>query len=84
MGQKKESFSKKTDQKLIMCRCSDRRYSIKKGALKTFTEFTGKHLCQNPFFNKVAGHLWETASACVRVYSNHMKFEWSHSFAMKK
>ena len=26
----------------------------KKG-LKDFTKFTGKHLCQSPFFNKVAG-----------------------------
>ena len=84
MGQKKEFFSKKTDQKLIICRSSDRRCSIKKSALKTFANFTGKHLCQNPFFDKVAGHLWETASASVRVYSDHMKFEWSHSFAMKK
>ena len=27
----------------------------KKGALKIFTKFTGKHLCQSLFFNKVAG-----------------------------
>ena len=27
----------------------------KKGALKNFTKFTGKHLCQSLFFNKVAG-----------------------------
>ena len=27
----------------------------KKGVLKNFTEFTGKHLCQSPFFSKVAG-----------------------------
>ena len=27
-----------------------------KGALRNFTKFTGKHLCQNLFFNKVAGH----------------------------
>ena len=27
----------------------------KKGVLKNFTKFTGKHLCQNLFFNKVAG-----------------------------
>ena len=25
------------------------------GVLKTFTKFTGKHLCQNLLFNKVAG-----------------------------
>ena len=27
----------------------------KNGALKNLAEFTGKHLCQSPFFNKVAG-----------------------------
>ena len=34
--------------------------SIKKGVLKNFTKFTGKHLCQNFLFNKVAGlrQLW--------------------------
>ena len=26
-----------------------------KGVLKNFTEFTGKHLCQSLFFNKIAG-----------------------------
>ena len=32
----------------------------KKGALKNFTKFTGKHLCQSLFFNKVAGlRLWQ-------------------------
>ena len=25
----------------------------KKGVLRNFAKFTGKHLCQNPFFNKV-------------------------------
>ena len=28
---------------------------MKKGVLKNFTKFTGKHLCQSLFFNKVAG-----------------------------
>ena len=27
----------------------------KKDVLKNFTKFTGKHLCQSLFFNKVAG-----------------------------
>ena len=26
-----------------------------KDVLKNFAKFTGKHLCQSPFFNKVAG-----------------------------
>ena len=31
------------------------RCSVRKGVLRNFTKFTGKHLCQNYFFNKVAG-----------------------------
>ena len=27
----------------------------KEGVLKNFEKFTGKHMCQNFFFNKVAG-----------------------------
>ena len=30
---------------------------LKKGVLRNSTKFTGKHLCQSLFFNKVAG-LW--------------------------
>ena len=30
------------------------RCSMKKGVLRNFTKFTGKHLCQSLFFNKVA------------------------------
>ena len=33
---------------------SHRRYSIKKGVLKNFAKFTGKHLCRSLFFKKVA------------------------------
>ena len=36
-------------------RSSHRRCSMKKGVLKNFAKFTGKHLCQILFFNKVAG-----------------------------
>ena len=34
---------------------SNQRRSIKIGAFKNFTKFTGTHLCQSLFFNKVAG-----------------------------
>ena len=34
---------------------SHQRGSIKKGVLRNFTKFTGKHLYQSLFFNKVAG-----------------------------
>ena len=59
-------------------RRSHQRCSMKKGALKNFAKFLGKHLCQGLFFNKVAGlscefceiskntfsteHLWTTPS----------------------
>ena len=29
--------------------------SVRKGVLRNFAKFTGKHLCQSLFFNKVAG-----------------------------
>ena len=30
------------------------RCSVRKGILRNFVKFTGKHLCQDLFFNKVA------------------------------
>ena len=36
-------------------RSSHQRSSIKKGVLGNFAAFTGKHLYQSLFFNKVAG-----------------------------
>ena len=42
----------------IICdtgRISHQKCSMKKGALKNFTKFTGKHLCQSLFLNKIAG-----------------------------
>ena len=38
-----------------MSRSSHQRCSAKKGVLRNFTKFTGKHLCQSLFFNKVDG-----------------------------
>ena len=35
-------------------RSSHQKCSMKKGVLRNFTKFTGKHLCQSLFFNKVA------------------------------
>ena len=35
-------------------RSSHQRCSMKKGVLKNFAKFTGKHLCQSLFINKVA------------------------------
>ena len=36
-------------------RSSHQKCSMKKGVLKNFTKFTGKHLCQSLFYNKFAG-----------------------------
>ena len=36
-------------------RSSHRRCSVRKSVLRNFTKFTGKHMCQSLFFNKVAG-----------------------------
>ena len=49
--------SKETKPLLRRFRSSHRRSSVKKGALRNFAKLTGKDLCQNLFFNKVAG-LW--------------------------
>ena len=40
---------------LSIDRSSRRRSSVKKGVLRNFAKFTGKHLCQSLFFNKFAG-----------------------------
>ena len=46
------------------------RCSVKKGVLRNFTKFKGKHLCQSLFFNKVTGlRLWHK---CFPV--NFVKF----------
>ena len=36
-------------------RSSHQRCSVRKGVRRNFTKFTGKHLCQSLFFDKVAG-----------------------------
>ena len=41
--------------KLRALRSSHRRVFVKKGILRNFANFTGRHLCQSLFFNKVAG-----------------------------
>ena len=44
----------KTPETMVQ-RCSAKKVFCKKGVLKNFARFTGKHLCQCLFFNKVAG-----------------------------
>ena len=55
-----ELSAKSTIRKVFDFRSSHQRCSLKKGALRNFTKFTGKHLCQSLFFNKVAGLKPET------------------------
>ena len=45
----------KLPSKITCFRSSHERCSVGKGLLRNFTNFTGKHLCYSPFFNKVAG-----------------------------
>ena len=46
----------------FLFRSSHRRCSVRKGVLRNFTKFTGKHLCQSLFFNKVAETLAQVFS----------------------
>ena len=62
----KKQFSemkrKEKIQNLANFRSSHQRCSIKKGILRNFTKFTGKHLCQSLFFDKV-GCFWKQTGA---------------------
>ena len=54
----------------LKCRSSRPEVFSKKAVLRNFTKFTGKHLCQVLFFNKVAGlfteHLlWLLLTYCL-------------------
>ena len=40
---------------ICLSRSSRPEVFCKKGVLRTFTKFTGKHLCHRLFFNKIAG-----------------------------
>ena len=49
------SFASRQCSIIISYRSSDRRCSVKKGVLSNLATFTGQHLCQSFFFNKVVG-----------------------------
>ena len=55
-----EFYKKITATKSVSSEAVVRRCSVKKVSLKNFTKFTGKHLCQSLFFNKVASLRPET------------------------
>ena len=61
-------------------RNSHRRCFVRKGVLRNFTKFTGKHLCQSPFLNKVARFCWDfyllfprSNLAKITVWKNEVK-----------
>ena len=68
-------------------RSSQRRCSVRKSFLGNFAKFTGKHLCQSLFLNKVARnfskntffteHLWSTASGLA--VQPHLVFQCAFS-----
>ena len=49
----------------------------KKGVLRNFTKFTGKHLCQSFFFNKVTGLRPEQVFSCefCEIFKNTFSTE---------
>ena len=51
---KHQFFLPRTLIEAVVQRCSVKKVFCKKGALRNFIKFTGKHLCQSLFFNKVA------------------------------
>ena len=50
-------------------RSSHRRCSVGKGVLRDFEKFTGKHLCQSLFFNKVASN-FSKKETLTQVFSS--------------
>ena len=55
LAQAKVQLAQAASPKEIRNRRSHQRFSMKKGDLRNFTKFTGKHQCQSLFFNKVTG-----------------------------
>ena len=49
----KEFVSEIVSREFRNFRSSRREVFYKKGVLRNFTKFTGKHLCQSPFFNTI-------------------------------
>ena len=51
----------------------------KKGVIKNFAKLTGKHLCQSPFFSKVASNFIEKETL-TEVFSCEFYKVFSHIF----
>ena len=54
---------------VVSFRSSRPEVLYKKGVLRNFAKFTGKHLCQSLFFNKVAGQASTLYSTGGCIYS---------------
>ena len=68
-------------QQMTFFRSSHQRCSVKKGVLWNFAKFTGKHLWQSLFFNKVAGlHLWTSAFESLDVVNTNRTFNGPQTF----
>ena len=55
LTKKKKIIMKKNTHKLFLFRSSHPEVFYKKGVLRNFEKFTGRHLCQSLVLNKVAG-----------------------------
>ena len=65
--------------KSLIFRSSRPEVFCEKGVLRNFAKFTGKHLCQSPFFNKVAG--LKARIHCEMFLSRHfMKYVFHDNF----
>ena len=64
----------------VSYRSSHRRSSIEKVVLKNFAKFTGKHLCQSLFFDKVAGEKKKRTLAQV-FYFNEVRLSLFREFS---
>ena len=66
----------------VKCRSSRPEVFCKKGVLRNFLKFTGKHLCQSLFFNKVAGlrlkNILSYRTPLVAASGNTNAFPWPH------
>ena len=76
------------DKEHVLLEAVVRRCYIKKGVLENFVKFTGKHLCQGLFFNKISGasniakflrtpflieHLWLLLLCCTKKHLDSLK-----------
>ena len=64
---------------LPMSKAAIRRCSIKKAVLRIFSKFTGNHLCQSFFFNKVAGPKGFIKKGALEQVCNFIKKRLWHS-----